>query len=197
MCVTPGVTAGDLVRHRLIVSSRMWENHVFEGWHGLGSDKLDIAASYNLVTAARQLMEAGAGVVLTFDGLVRPLENQCFVPLTPPLHAAPYLIRRRSAPVAAPVRVFLDALNALCDGRPQDGPRRRKKRSRALKVLLRFGGAFVAGIRRDYFRPNTSSAICTAFVAAPLRIWSAQQKSVSERLKEAASAERSRRTRPT
>ena len=59
-----------------------------------------------------------------------------------------------------------------------------KKRSRAFTVLLRFGGAFGAGIRRDYFRPNTSSAICTAFVAAPLRIWSAQQKSVSERLKD-------------
>lgn len=111
-----GVTAGDLVRHRLIVSSQMWENHVFEGWHGLGSDKLDIAASYNLVTTARQLMEAGAGVVLTFEGLVQPLENQRFVPLTPPLHAAPYLIRRRGAPVVAPVRVFLEALNALYDG---------------------------------------------------------------------------------
>ena len=107
-----GIAPEDLRRQHLIVSSQMWENRVFEGWYGYGVDRLDVVASYNLVTSGRQMMKAGIGVLLTFEGLAGSNEGVRFIPLTPSLRAAPYLIRKRGAPVAPPVRVFLDALNS-------------------------------------------------------------------------------------
>lgn len=108
-----GITADDLRHERLIVSSQMWNNRVFEGWFGIGVDTLEVVASYNLIYSARQMMEAGLGIVLTFNGVVRTPENLRFIPLKPALHAAPYLIRKRGASVSLPVSVFLEALNEL------------------------------------------------------------------------------------
>lgn len=113
-----GITPEDLNNERLIVSSQMWQNRVFEGWYGIGVDTLDVVASYNLVSSARQIMEAGLGIVLTFDGVVRTPDNLRFVPLKPALHAAPYLIRERGTTLSPPVAVFLEALNQLFETTP-------------------------------------------------------------------------------
>ncbi len=108
-----GIAPADLRHQHLIVSDQMWKNRMFEGWYGDGVDQLDIAASYNLVTSGRQMMRAGVGVLLAFDGLAGSDESLRFIPLSPILQAAPYLIRKRGVPVAQPVRVFLDALSSL------------------------------------------------------------------------------------
>lgn len=113
LAIKDGITPADLRHERLIVSSQMWHNRVFEDWYGIGVDTLDVVASYNLVSTARQIMEAGLGIVLTFDGVVRTPNNLRFVPLKPALHAMPYLIRKRSVTLSPPVGVFLDALNHL------------------------------------------------------------------------------------
>ena len=108
-----GVRPEDLQGERLIVSSQMWTNRMFDGWYGSGMDQLDVVATYNLVSTARQMMEAGMGVVLTFEGVVRNPDNLSFVPLDPPLHASPYLIHKRGAPLSPPVRVFIEAITMM------------------------------------------------------------------------------------
>lgn len=103
----------DLIGLPLILSRqavRQTKQHnEFVAWFGKDFEKLNIAATYNLVYNAALLAEQNVGHVLTLDGLVNAMDNDkvCFRPLLPKLEAGLDIVWKKNKLFSSAAKVFL------------------------------------------------------------------------------------------
>lgn len=106
------VTAEDLRRVPIIVSSQMLENNALTAWLGTDPMVLQIAGTYNLIGTALQMASQGMGALIGFEGLSSYVPHLKFLLFDPPLTAAVHLIAKHGdAPKH--VAAFLDEVENL------------------------------------------------------------------------------------
>lgn len=96
----------------LLVSRQALENNELAGWFGHGPEKLNLAATYNLVYNAALMVEEGVGCALSLDKLVHTSKTSrlCFKPLEPKLEARLYLVWKKSQVFSKAAEQFLECL---------------------------------------------------------------------------------------
>ena len=106
----------DLIGHPILTSDQGMARDPLRSWVREVSDKLDIVATWNLSHNCRELVEAGLGSLITYEGIFKivPGCGFAFVPLDPPIHSKQGLIWRKTLPTRQ-AQVFLDMLRAIID----------------------------------------------------------------------------------
>lgn len=89
------VTPDDLSGLPLITVRRELVKNELANWFGTGFDDLEIAANYNLIVNAANMVEKGLGAALCFD-LGVFFEHLCFVPLAPKLETGAVLVWKKN-----------------------------------------------------------------------------------------------------
>ena len=100
------VSPEDLLGTPLLTASRELVRNELKNWFGDLYDRLDIAATYNLVVNASELVRHGAGAAVCFR-LGIAFEDLCFVPLAPELKTGSVLAWKKSQMVTPAVSRFL------------------------------------------------------------------------------------------
>ena len=100
-----GITPQDLAGVPLLMSGREKVRSELAGWFGDGFDRLTIAATFNLILNAANMVKNGVGVALCFD-----LENISdalqFVPLSPKLETGTVLAWKKDKPLSPAAEQF-------------------------------------------------------------------------------------------
>lgn len=109
------VTAKDLADVPLILSGREAVRGELAHWFGDLYERLEIAATYNLLFNAANMVRCGVGVALTFH-LDSDYPQTAFVPLTPRLENGAVLAWKKEQPVSAAARRFIAFLKACSKG---------------------------------------------------------------------------------
>ena len=101
-----GVTPQDLLQIPILTSSRDVVRNELAGWFGEVYEKIEIAAYYNLVLNAANMVKNGLGAALCFD-----LDNisgaLTFVPLSPTLETGTVLAWKKEQSASAAAAAFL------------------------------------------------------------------------------------------
>ncbi len=107
----------DLRDKPLIVSAQETDAWPMYKWFGLGPEKLNIVATYNLVFNASLLVSEGLGYALCFDKLINVTgdSNLCFRPLSPKMEAEASIIWKRYQVLSKAAGKFIDALQQCCE----------------------------------------------------------------------------------
>lgn len=100
------VTPDDLLGVPLLMVRRELVRNELANWFGDAYDRLDIAATYNLIVNAAFMVEQGLGAALCFD-LGAVFENLCFVPLAPRLETGSVLVWKKNQTLSAAHTLFL------------------------------------------------------------------------------------------
>lgn len=102
----------DILELPLMMSRQATENREFLGWLKGYADKLNVAATYNLLFNAAIMAEAGFGGVLCLEGLSPQYEGNkmVFVPLQPELETAVALVWNKHHEHSKTASAFLDTL---------------------------------------------------------------------------------------
>lgn len=105
----------DLWSLPLICSRQALEGREISGWIKRDYDKLDIAATYNLVYNASLMVEEGIGHALSLDKLVNTSGNGnlCFIPLEPKLEARLDIVWKKYQVFSKAAALFLERLRSL------------------------------------------------------------------------------------
>ncbi len=107
------VRRGDLLGVPLICSrqalSRGRTGNEFGEWFGDDFEKLEVAATFNLVYNACRMVEAGVGYALTIDGLVGAGEDSvlCFKPFEPVLESGLNVVWKKYQVFSPAAQLFL------------------------------------------------------------------------------------------
>lgn len=100
-----GITPQDLAEVPLLMSGRDKVRSELAGWFGDEFDRLTIAATFNLILNAANMVKNGVGVALCFD-----LENISdalqFVPLSPKLETGTVLAWKKDKPLSPAAEQF-------------------------------------------------------------------------------------------
>lgn len=99
-----------LLCSRQVVTPRI--GNAFAAWFGSDFDKLNIAATYNLVYNAAIMVEAGVGCAITLDKLANTSEESslCFRPLRPRLESGLNIIWKKYQIFSSAAELFLSKL---------------------------------------------------------------------------------------
>ena len=89
-----GVTPKDLTGVPLLISSRETIQNELAGWFGSDFEKIEIAATYNLILNAANMVKNGLGAALCFD-LDNISDALTFVPLSPTLETGTVLAGKK------------------------------------------------------------------------------------------------------
>ena len=100
------VTPSDLLTLPLIVSGRSSVMHELAGWFGDVYDRVEIAATYNLILNAANMVKNGVGAALCFD-LDNISDALAFVPLSPTLETGTVLAWKKDQSCSAAAERFL------------------------------------------------------------------------------------------
>ena len=110
------ITKTDLLYLPLIMSRQAIENKLndndFIRWFGDSFDKLNIAATYNLLYNALIMVKEGMGYALSLDKLIDNMNNEniCFVPLKPKLESGLNIVWKKNQEFSRASKIFLDKL---------------------------------------------------------------------------------------
>ena len=110
------IKLNDLTEVPLLASRQMSKKYSadsgFLDWFGDKFDKLNIAATYNLVYNAAIMAEAGIGYAITLDKLVKSSENSnlCFRPLSPKLESGLDIVWKKYQVFSPAAKLFLERL---------------------------------------------------------------------------------------
>ena len=107
------VTPRDLLTIPLIVSGRDTVRNELASWFGDDYDKIDVAATYNLILNAANMVKNGVGAALCFylDNISDAL---AFVPLSPKLETGTVLAWKKEQSCSAASEHFLQFIkNAI------------------------------------------------------------------------------------
>ena len=107
------VTPNDLLDVPLLLSSRESVRNELAGWFGDTYDKIEVAATFNLILNAANMVKNGVGAALCYDfgNLSDALE---FVPLSPKLETGTVLAWKKDQTCSPAADQFLDFLkNAI------------------------------------------------------------------------------------
>ena len=104
------LTVKDLYGKPLIIS-RANGLSIFSGAQ---TQKLHVAATYNLLYNASLMVRDGIGYAVSFDRLIDTSEKSelCFLPLTPEFSVTPTLIWKKDRKLSTVSQLFIDLLNA-------------------------------------------------------------------------------------
>ena len=98
----------DLWGRPLILSQQSMRNNELSGWLGRSMERLNVAATYNLIYNAAHMVEAGLGCAITIEKLVntsgRPL---CFRPLEPRLEGRLNVVWKKHHVFSKAAELFL------------------------------------------------------------------------------------------
>lgn len=101
-----GVTPRDLVGLPLLVSGRETVRAEVASWFGEAYDRIEIAATYNLILNAANMVKNGVGVALCFY-LENLSDALAFVPLAPKLETGTVLAWKKDLTSSGAAAVFL------------------------------------------------------------------------------------------
>ena len=110
------ITKTDLLDLPLIMSRQAIENKLndndFIRWFGDSFDKLNIAATYNLLYNALIMVREGMGYALSLDKLIDSMHNEniCFIPLKPKLESGLNIVWKKNQEFSRASKIFLDRL---------------------------------------------------------------------------------------
>ncbi len=120
------IKLNDLTEVPLLASRQMSKKYSadsgFLDWFGDKFDKLNIAATYNLVYNAAIMAEAGMGYAITLDKLVKSSENSnlCFRPLSPKLESGLDIVWKKYQVFSPAAKLFLERLYSKFAGQNPD-----------------------------------------------------------------------------
>lgn len=100
------VTPGDLLGVPLLMVRREQVKNELANWFGETFDRLEIAASYNLIVNAAYMVEQGLGAALCFD-LGAVFENLRFVPLAPRMETGSVLVWKKNQALSMANTLFI------------------------------------------------------------------------------------------
>ncbi len=118
----PYVTPGDLLGLPLLLSSRASVRNELAGWFGEVYDRVEVAATFNLVLNAANMVRNGVGVALCFD-LGNLSDEVTFRPLSPALETGTVLAWKKDQTDSPAVEQFLQAVrnaNAENQAEPEE-----------------------------------------------------------------------------
>lgn len=101
------VTPKDLLGIPLLITGRETVRNELAGWFGDIYDKIEIAATYNLILNAANMVENGVGAALCFD-LGHISDGLTFVPLSPSLETGTVLAWKKDQADSPAARQFLE-----------------------------------------------------------------------------------------
>ncbi len=106
------VTPEDLLGLPLVLSRQQAGENGLAGWLGYSAEKLQTAATGNLVNTPRLLVEEGVGYALTLDELapVGPDSPLCFLPLEPRLESWMHLVWKKYQVFSPAAELLLQTL---------------------------------------------------------------------------------------
>ncbi|KLI21250.1 LysR family transcriptional regulator [Brachyspira hyodysenteriae] len=110
------ITKTDLLDLPLIMSRQAIENKLndndFIRWFGDSFDKLNIAATYNLLYNALIMVKEGMGYALSLDKLIDNMHNEniCFIHLKPKLESGLNIVWKKNQEFSRASKIFLDRL---------------------------------------------------------------------------------------
>ena len=101
-----GVTPADLTGLPLLMSSRELVRSELAAWFGAAYENIEVAATYNLVINAANMVKNGVGAALCFD-LDNISDALTFVPLLPELESGTVLAWKKEQVCSAAAAAFL------------------------------------------------------------------------------------------
>lgn len=104
------VTPDDLREFPLIIAHRELVKNELASWFGSIFEQLEIAATYNLIVNAANMVEKGMGVALCFD-LSVSFEYLCFLPLAPCIETGTVLVWKKNQTLTAANAHFIQYMN--------------------------------------------------------------------------------------
>lgn len=103
------ISVCDLMGVPLLLPERSSVQHELSSWFGDDFEKIEVAATYNLITNAANMARHHVGVVLCFD-LDIQYEDLRFIPLSPALETGAVLVWKKNQLFTPVVHAFLDFL---------------------------------------------------------------------------------------
>lgn len=109
------ITAEDLMDKPLIISRQAFQNAEFREFFSHGHDKLNIAATYNLLFNGSLMVDEGMGYAICFDKIINVTgdSNLCFRPLSPKIEAEMYIVWKKYQVLTKAAEVFLQKLRDM------------------------------------------------------------------------------------
>ena len=102
-CITPG----DLIGVPLLISGRETVRNELAGWFGDAYEKIEVAATFNLILNAANMVKNGVGAALCYDfGSLS--DALTFVPLLPKLETGTVLAWKKDQAYSPAAKQFLD-----------------------------------------------------------------------------------------
>ena len=99
------ITPGDLENVPLLFSGRETVQRELASWFGESWDRLQIAATFNLILNAANMVRCGVGVALGFD-LNLDFEGLCFRPLSPKMETGTVLVWKKDQVLTPATEAF-------------------------------------------------------------------------------------------
>lgn len=111
------VTPRDLEGRPLICSEQSLSKGLISSWMGASPEKLNIAATYNLLYNATHFVRAGLGCAISLDRLINLSEDGDlrFIPLSPAIETRLDVVYKKYRPMTDQASVFAEYLKKYCD----------------------------------------------------------------------------------
>ncbi|MBD5138269.1 MAG: LysR family transcriptional regulator [Ruminococcus sp.] len=110
------ISAEDLIDKPLIISRQAFQKAEFRDFFPCAPDKLNIAATYNLLFNGSLMVEEGMGYAICFDKIINVSgkSNLCFRPLQPKIEASMSIVWKKYQVVTKAAEKFLQKLKDKC-----------------------------------------------------------------------------------
>lgn len=110
------VSAEDLIDKPLIISRQAFQKREFHDFFPCGTEKLNIAATYNLLFNGSLMVEEGMGYAICFDNIINVSGESelCFRPLQPQITASMSIVWKKYQVVTKAAEKFLQRLQDIC-----------------------------------------------------------------------------------
>ena len=103
------IAVTDLQKQPLIMPGRQSVQHELSSWFGEEYEKVDVAATYNLIVNAANMVRHGVGVALCFD-LDFKYNDLKFIPLSPAIETGAVLVWKKNQMFTNTVHRFIEFL---------------------------------------------------------------------------------------
>lgn len=104
----------DVQNERVIMAQQQLEGNLLSGWLGEYGKSINIVGTFNLITTPAMMVEAGLGIVFTFDKLVNTTGDSklCFRPLEPRFETSLFLAWKKYQIFSKPAKLFLEQVQS-------------------------------------------------------------------------------------
>lgn len=110
------VSAEDLIDKPLIISRQAFQKKEFRDFFSCAPEKLNIAATYNLLFNGSLMVEEGMGYAICFDKIINVSGKSklCFRPLQPKIEASMSIVWKKYQVITKAAEKFLQKLKDKC-----------------------------------------------------------------------------------